>query len=262
MKKALYIFTPVIITAILFSACKKKDNATPNTTSSNSKFTGCRISQISEAGFGINGTNVYTFTYNNDGTVATITSHPDNVDVYVTTVTYNKNYVIAYTTDNGLAYSKDSIALNAQGKVINIDYYSYNGEPPAHEIYDQYSYDSSENLVAIISYNYNTVSTQNFQWVNGNIEWLSLTTDFYSYVYGTNLYSVGNITARLTDLENYGIATYTFRNLYTMMIMDNTDTFNYAYTLDTLDTSGKLTKAVETESGNYTHTTEVTYDCQ
>ena len=72
MRKTLLIFIPFLIIAVFFSACKKKDNATPPPNATISKFTGCRIAQISEIGSGESVATIYTFTYNNDGTVATI----------------------------------------------------------------------------------------------------------------------------------------------------------------------------------------------
>ena len=253
LQKQLFFFAAVVFAALLADSCRKKANPTP----SNAKFTGCRVAQIIENGTATNGT-TYSFTYNNDGRVSTI-KFQGGGDSFVKTITYKTNCIIVITKDNGSVSAKDSLLLDAQKRVILIDHYNYNGSPPPNLMYDQYNYDTSGNLVTIVSHYYSTVSSQNFQWANGDIEWNTGGTDFYTYVYDTSLYNIGNISARFSDLENYGIGIYTPRHLCSMAIMDNSDTTNYTYTRDA---DGKITSSKRIFPGNYINTTAITYNCE
>ena len=252
-QKQLLLFAAMAFATLIPQACRKKVTPAP----SNAKFTGCRIAQIIENGTASSGT-TYSFTYNNDGTVSTI-KFQSGGDSFVKTITYKTNCIIVVTKDNGDVSAKDSLVLDAQKRVILIDHYNYNGSPPPNEVYDQYNYDVSGNLVAIVSHYYTNVSSRNFQWANGDIEWNTGGTDFYTYVYDTSSYNVGNISARFYDLENYGIGIYTPRHLFSMAIMDNSDTTNYTYTRDN---EGKVASVKLVYPGNYINTTAITYNCE
>ena len=65
--------------------------------------------------------------------------------------------------------------------------------------------------------------------------------------------------SRIVDFENYGRGIYTSKHLRSQVIIDNTDTVNYVYTLDA---GGRLTTLKETDPGNYIKTTQITYTCE
>jgi len=201
---------------------------------------------------------IYTFTYNNDGTVATISTGSGS-NTMVKTFRYNANNIVISLLDGSFVYSKDSLLLDAQSRIIRADHWGDNEAPYPNIVYEQYQYDSLGNLVTSTSHQYNSINTTIYQWKSGDVTWNTAGTDFYDYVYGTALYNTGNIKAFLTDFENYGRAIYTPTHLATMAIMDNTDTFLYNYALDS---GGRVSQLKITEPGNYTHTTLVSYDCE
>ena len=258
MRKISYLLTFFLIIWLCISACKKKSNSSP----SQAKFTGCRVYQITESSFDtttLESSVVYTFYYNDDGTVARINTKkgPATADYNDTYITYKKAYLLVSASSGGSVTSEaDSIVIDGQGKVTYIFQNQYGS---FQEVWSYYQYDSLGNLVLITSHNYTTVSSQNFQWANGDIMWNTSGTDFLNYVYDASLYNIGNINARIADLENYGRAIYSPKHLHSLAIMDNADTIRYSYTLDSI---GKLTYLKETDPGNYIKTTQITYACE
>lgn len=244
-----------IIAAILLPGCHKKSNNTTSPKAAN--FTGCRVTQVVEGGSATYST-TYTFSYNDDGTVSTIKLHPTSGDSYLRTITYKSNRIIVSTTDNSYPYSIDSLLLDTQNRVVYIYHFDFNGGSP-NGVYDQYCYDSSGNLTAITSHYYSTVSSQNFQWANGDIVWSTSGTDYYTYIYDTSLYKVGNISARISDLENYGRGIYAPHHLYAMAVMDSVDTINYSYTTDS---NGNITSIKEIYPGNDISSRVISYECE
>ena len=72
MKYTTLLFGSFIILISGVAACRKKSSSSPTAPAPPAKFTGCRISQISELGAGETTATIYKFTYNDDGTVAKI----------------------------------------------------------------------------------------------------------------------------------------------------------------------------------------------
>jgi len=256
MKHAVLIFACLVLLLSGITACRKKNNAAL----APAKYTGCRISQITETSPGTNNNLTYVFTYNNDGTVATISTLPiPKSDVFIKSFTYNSNYVIMTTTDNGLAYEIDSLVLDGQNRITYIGHYGNNGSQPSNGVWDSYQYDSLGDMVLRTNKNYNTLSTETFSWKNGDLVWSTAGTDYYNYIYGADLYNTGNITVRPIDFETYGRAIYTSKHLRTQLVDDYDDTIYYTYILDT---GGKLTYVKATEPGNYIYTTQISYTCE
>ena len=257
MNRSLFFIIFLFVIAIWVSACHKKGNAIPAL----AKYTGCRVMQIIEPDLDTGSRITYRFTYNDDGTVATVSVRPQPLgDSFLKKITYKTNCIIVFTADNSSPYSKDSLVIDGQNRVTYIDHYSYNGSPSPNEVFDEYLYDANGYLENIVYHNYSSISSQTFHWANDDLGWNTSGNDFYTYVYDTGVYNIGNITARTSDLENYGRSIYTPRHLISQAIMDNTDTITCTYTVDT---GGSITTLNKQENGYpYTKTTRITYACE
>ena len=261
MKKYILLLSPILL-LFWVASCRKKSNASPSPNPIITKFTGCRVSQIIEIGVDTSNRTVYSFYYNNDGTVSKINTQmgwqvsnsSDRVFVYTS------NYISV----KGVAYGstpqspEDSLILDNQNRVTyiyhNDNYNTYNN------VWDNYQYDSFGNLESIIYHSNNTLSSESFSWKNGDFTWTTTGTDYYNYVYSSDLLNIGNIHSRISDMETYGRGIFTPVHVRTMAIMDeNEDTSFYSYTLDS---GGKLTYLKETQPGNYIQTTQISYTCE
>lgn len=256
-KSLLYLF--VIATLAGLSACHKTRHNPPNPVTA--PFTGCRIAQISEV-FGNTtfDTTVYTFRYNDDGTVANIYYRPKPLgDSMIKTFTYKTNYILINTTDNQSLYSTDSLALDAHDRVIYINHYNNLGALPQYQPWDSYSYDSVGHLVTQEDENDGTTTYSTFYWKNGDLMWNTSGTDFINYTYDTTLYSTGNITARPIDFETYGRSIYTPLHRVVYSLRDSSIPLYIQYTSDA---SGKITNVFSTDSSSGFYDTQITYSCE
>ena len=242
--------------AVLFSACHKKSNDQP--TPVPAKFTGCRISEITQVALDSSSKITYQFSYNDDGTVSKIVSQTyPGTDEMTKTFTYKTGCIIATTTERSSVSEKESIVLGAQDKVVYIDFHNYNGSPPPNEVWDSFSYDNSGYLMSGSYHNYGSFSSQYFEWKNGDLVWKTFGTDVYTYVYDSGLYNTGNITARINDLESYGRGIYTTKHLPVTAILNSADTLKITYTLDS---GGRITYM--NDPTNLLPNTLITYMCE
>ncbi len=161
--------------------------------------------------------------------------------------------------DNGYITGKDSVQPDAQNHIVYIDHIDNYSSPRVNEVYDTYAYDSLGNLVSQTSYSYNTVSTTTYQWKNGDLQWNTAGTDYYTYQYDSTVYNTGNTKELMTDFEKYGRSIFTPSHLCTAAIMDGAYTTTYN---NTLDSGGRLTRLTRTETGGYTYTTAISYECK
>ena len=246
-----------------FVACKKPGKSAP------AKFTGCRISQISESGADTSQKTVYHLYYNNDGSVS-------YMFVFFSQSNYSNYYkyfnrigtrIISRTVNAQQNYTQqsDTISLDAQGRVDGIipSYYSYGYDNNR----DEYYYDSVGNMYLHNAIGYSNVSSDFIPWLNGDPTMDSLSENggeinVTHYWYNDTLYNTGNLTARLSDLENYGRAIYTPKHLmnrahYSDMYLDSVKTFNYL-----LDTGGRITTITESLPGTVVNISRIVYECE
>lgn len=258
MKKYLLVFTSFTLIIVQVSSCRKKRSPSPALMA---KYTGCRISQIIQTDVDTTQKIVYTFSYNGDGTVSKISCVTGTFagNNYVKSITYKKGCVLVSQLWGGAATipeHTDSIILDGQNRAISVFHNDVSGFN--NQLWDEYRYDSSGNMVLYTNHNYNTVSTANYYWKNGDLQWNTSGTDLVSYLYDTGLYNIGNISARITDFVNYGRSIYpASRHLHSKAIVNNADTSIYTYTVDG---SGKLTYV--NLPGSLTQRTWITYSCE
>ena len=248
----------LLVVACLMPSCKKSGSVvTPP-----DKFTGCRISKIERKernGF----KNIYTFSYNTDGTISRISAVDTSFagNDYVTRFTYKTGYFLADISSDGnqLPYNMDSIITDAQGHISSV----YHSTAARHttDVWDNYEYDNDGNMVYYKFQGDNRiVGSENYQWKDKDLQWNSAGSFVYYYTYGTAVYNTGNITARIDDLLKYGRSLYTPKHLVTQAIRPSiSDTINY---INTLDAGGRITQIREIESGMSITTTNITYECQ
>ena len=257
MRKTTTIIPVLLVISCWISSCRKPAKPSPVT---NTPFTGCRISQIIQHGYdSTTDKSVYRFFYNNDGTVAKIIEPPvDGHDSVAKVFTYKPNCIIVYGTDNSLTYSKDSLLLDDNNRVIFIDHYVYNGSPQPNQLWDKYQYDNAGNMVLQTSHNNGMSTTSTFSWKNGDLQWNTSGTDFVDYYYDTALYNIGNIFTKITDFVSYGRTVVPpSRHLHTFSIEDGADSAFYNYQLDNSRKVIYLNVSV-----SLTPVTEVSYDCE
>ena len=256
MKKYLACLTGSMIAVVCLWGCKKESNAGDHP----AKFTGCRITNILKVEENTKYAVADSFFYNDDGTVNKIHS------VCLTLSNSNSTEYFTYKTGNMLISSKPddggaskemySIDVDLQNRITAIrtsDNSSFDNT------WLSYQYDSSGNMVLITNNYYNTISTQNFQWKNGDLQWSTSGTSVITYVYDTGLYNTGNIKSGMSDFMNYGRGIYTSKRLRTKAIIDNKDTINYTYVLDN---GGKITNLTIREPDNFVTRYEIKYSCE
>jgi hypothetical protein len=232
---------------VLAPSCKKGATIDPTAPVA---FTGCRIRQVVISPTDTAQRERYDFTYNEDGTVATITTNRSNNPSYITVkkFTYKPGSILVFQKDNSSYTMTDSMSLDAQGKVLITGYkdgYYFN--------YRTYAYDSLGQVILVTSNQYSSVTSANYLWRNGDM----VRSGGFTYDYDSTLYKVGNIKASIKDLLQYGRGILTTRHTYRRYWTDTTSSYNYSYTFDS---SGNITQIVEGEP-SYRITTDIYYDC-
>ena len=249
----------ILLPAMLLLSCRKSNNAPSSLPAS---FTGCHVSTITQTFPGSTST-ITSFTYNSDGSVATIKSQspPDN-DIFVKTFIYKPGIIIINTTDNSLPYSRDSLLTDAQNRVTYINHYDYNGSPQPNLIYDIFQYDTSGNIVtaSVTYHNYSQISSAVYEWKNGDLQWNTSGSDFYSYNYDTTNYNTASVTTDVGNFLNYGRGILANVHWLSQSYLDSQ--LVYTYTNST-DSAGKITSIRQADATNtYFTTTNITYDCR
>jgi len=266
MQRPLVVFLLLILLA---QSCKKPANTSP------AKFTGCRISQITETPADTTTTprNVYHFYYNSDGTVQHLYVYVSNSPYtsYHKYFSYRGGYVsirTVYGMENATE-GTDSVALDAQNRVI----YFYHGYLPyssySNPQWDGYVYDGTGSMVLHTANTFGNLSMDTLLWQDGDpvvythVVQGTGTTDVYTNTYNDTLYNTGNATVDLRDFEQCGRRIYTSKHLLTRVsdanIYANDTIKTYAYGLDT---GGRIVSVAETVNGSLFNTTQVVYECE
>jgi hypothetical protein len=261
MYKKLFVIFLSLSFICMGTSCRKKSNPSPAGNNVSAPFTGCRIAQITDGSTLTNST--YTYYYNDDGTVSRIYVLPNTTigNSFNKYFVYNKNYILVNTIFYGENSSSntDSLVLDGQNRIL---YAFHNGAddqgPFTNQQWENYVYDSLGDMIQENIHNSSSVSSANYQWKNGDITWFTSGTDYYFYTYDSSTYSLGNISASITDFELYGRGIYNTRHIHTQKVMDNTDTTYYNYSLDL---SGKITAVAYTDDGT-TGNVQITYTCE
>jgi|GEM_PF-3249117 len=253
MKKLLaFIFLSIVCVS-----CRKEPAASSTTSGSN--FTGCRVDSIVIPPLSVGDNSIYTFTYNSDGTVASVRSKEGN-DVFVRSYVYKTNCIIVNTTDQGEPYGRDSVVTDAQNRVVYISHYEYNGSPPDdNSVYETYEYDSFGTMAVVTSHSYSSVSSTVYEWKNGDIQRQTSGTDFYQFEHDTANYITANLPTDIDDLINYGRGILSSKHFLSRSTFDSLDDYTYN---NIADASGKLVSIQQIYSGNgFTRTTTIGYEC-
>jgi len=246
MKKQLFFLFTLI--GLLSTACSKHSNK-PEPSKSR-----CKIS--AETG----GLNNYSFTYNSDGKVQTISS-----GTLLTTLTYSGNMTIATTKNNsGVFYKKATITFNEDGMTTN-EKVEEDKSGTQWENY-AYVYNGTQLIKEIISYSPLGGTpmpslTITYTWSGGNP--LSETVPngsgviTYTYEYYLDKTSQQGGYLRFYDLTG-GIKTVLPKNLV-KSVSGNANIENYSYNFDN---DGKISDFTEVISNGNTYTYNLQYQCK
>lgn len=267
MKKPILVSFIAVLIIMSIISCKKQGNIITAGPGFSQHFpaniSGCYISKITIAGGLYRG--IYTFSYNDNGTVSAINGNVDTFasDNYILKFLYFPNAIVVQTifyNSSSPAYY-DSLILDNNNRVTTIYAYGTNGgftKYPANPS-TTYQYDSVGNMVLVTNYNYSTISTANYYWKNGDLQWNTVGTDQYTYIYDSSLYNTGNIKTGIIDFLKYGRPIFTTRHIHTMAIQNGRDSIGYIYTRDA---DGKIINIKQVEPGNYISTTQIDYNCK
>jgi|GEM_PF-5813142 len=264
-KVGLYTLALLTMGLSLCSCHKSKNN------NSSGNAVTCKVAGIMQYGTDTSYYLQYYFSYNSSGTVSKISVVESHSNIYDIVFAYSNNLIIARRLLPGdtMTFSKDTIVLDDQKRVIHIGHIS-NGSGPSYEqfLYDDsgYVFFHSNKSYTDNYYNY----TDTLKWSNGDItkERVYFPYDYYynqknAYNYSSQLYKLGNTTARINDYVNYGMEIYNSKHLITST---NDTSYYYSSPTDTtysynFDSFGNITFIGKIPKGQLTET-KIVYNCQ
>lgn len=240
MKTQKLIFVCLLIFVL---ACKKERDNTSR----------CNIATMTQAGPG--GNAVYTFTYNDEGKLATMdvggtgASHKD--------FAYSSNTVFIVTLDpDGKFKRKDSIAIDSKGRPLNIRSFTSADGSTWENTSFEYNGDDLKN--SALTYNYNsTPMTTTFTYSNGNPVIMATGGSSTILEYFTDKKVQKGDYLEMASLVQNGVNIYPHKNMV-KLVASGGSIVNFAYEYNSDGLVSKVTITSGTDIALLTYT----YECK
>jgi hypothetical protein len=242
MKKRIASVPLFVCIMVLAPFCSKKNAAAvPN----------CQIITIVDS---YNSTNTtYNLTYGNNGKISTI-QNTSATSPFTEVFTYANNVILVSKTGAGSVFiSSDSNAVNSAGLIT----YSQQIDATADTTINTYTYDGNNDLLkSTTQTNGGAITTNTFQYTNGDLTSSSDGTTTTTYTYYTDKPSQNGDYIHVFQLFNYGgQAIQSAHLIASLQSGSSIDNFNYSF-----DSSGKITSLTAT-SGSTVETISFQYQC-
>lgn len=190
-----------IIALVVFALACKKDknrNAQPN----------CRLKTVSLTRTG--GNTIWDFIYNNVGKVVSITT-TNSAGMAVKEFNYTGSTIIALSKLAGAIYGRDSVTLDAAGRVINYRRFSTNGDWENTVL--EYNGDILSKVYRSSIYN-PVPDTRVATYNNGNLVSLVSTTNTATFEYFPEKTQVGDYLNLNSGMLDIGMGIYPHQSLF------------------------------------------------